>query len=51
MQIQEFATMEQAAATYPRLLASVQGPSNKDTRAMLNAGQLALRSEYYVRAK
>ena len=51
MQIQEFDTMDQAAATFPRLLANVTSPSNAATRAMLNAGQRALRSEYHVRAK
>lgn len=50
MEIQEFASMEQAVLVHPRLLGTVTSPTKAETRAMLNKGQLALRSDY-IRAK
>jgi hypothetical protein len=49
MQVQEFSSMEEAAATFPRLMAKVTVPTPYETEIMLYRGQRKLRSGYHVR--
>ena len=49
MHIQDFDNLEQAQATFPRLMAKVTVPTPYESDVLLSLGQRKLRSGYHVR--